>query len=756
MNTQARSLLFVLLSTFVAAGCSAPRETAVVTERAVRTVQTPATEKVKKVNVEHDLRTPFPVGFDTVRARRFDGGKMWTFDQPPVQYFSTTYGIKPDTSWFNHARLGALRFSTYCSASFVSPHGLVMTNHHCGRESVTEVSKDGENLFNDGFYAKALTDERKVKDLFVDQLIGLEDVTKKVYLVSGDDIETEDQAANRQKQADAIEKRMTADAKAVDSTRYVQVVELYDGGKYAAYTYRRYKDVRLVMAPELQIGFFGGDPDNFTFPRYNLDMSFFRVYGTDGHPLNSNNYFRWSTTGIQAGDPVFVVGNPGTTERLNTISQLDYERDFELPQNLAALSRRSKLLKQYISAHSDEAEKYDLANSYFSIQNTLKASSGQLKGLNDPELMARRTATERNLQTAVENGEELKKKYGNLWNDIRQIQISKQASSRKAKALTYFANPSVSSHVLTRAMYAYVHGLMKRRDFPPDRIKEIYNEAVKVKSWPIDLEKQFLALRLTELRGALGEDDPTVRKILGHRSEEAVADSVLSQTVLADSAAYRGLLDGNYLGSTDGTVEIIEALAPLYFTLSQQLDNFKAREKELDADLARLSFKINGDNIPPDASFSLRIADGRVMGYEYNGTKSSPFTNFYGMFDRHFSFPDRSEWKLPDRWLHTPDSFDPATPLDLVSTNDITGGNSGSPLLNKNLEIVGLVFDGNIESLPNQYLYTKKAARTVSVDARGILEALDVVYHANRIVVELSTGRMAVSNKDDDSVQSRQ
>ncbi len=743
MTVSNRVLFAALLFGLFQAGCSAPRETAVVTERAVRTVRPPSTETVSRPRPSQDTRTPFPAGYDTVSARRFDAGKMWTFDNPPARYFEASYGFTPDDDWFERARLGALRFSSYCSASFVSPNGLVMTNHHCGRESITEVTREGEHLLDEGFYAASLVDERKVKGLYVDQLIGLEDVTKKVYVAGDEDAETAEQAEARVSRAEALEKSMTSDVKSKDSTLYVQVVSLYNGGRYSAYTYRRFDDVRLVMSPELKMGFFGGDPDNFTFPRYSLDMSFFRVYGSDGRPLSSANYFPWSSGGIGDGDPVFVVGNPGTTERLNTISQLEYERDYELPHNLAALHRRSDLLKTYMDEHPDEAKSFDLINTYFSIRNSIKASEGQKAGLADPYLIARRTAAERDLQTAVEADADLKAKYGSLWEKIRQIQLSKIASSKKAWALTYFANPTVSSHVLTRAMYAYVHALMKRRSFPPERIKEIYDEAIKVKSWPADLEKKMIALRLRELLASFGEDDPTMKKVVGRNSPEAVADSIMSHTVLADSVAFKALLDGSYLGSNDGTVDVIQAIAPLYFTQSQQLDDFKRREKDLDARLARLSFRVKGDDIPPDASFSLRIADGRVKSYAYNGTKAAPFSTFYGLFDRHYSFPDREEWSLPDRWLNIPENLDLGTPMVLVSTNDITGGNSGSPLLNKDLEVVGLVFDGNIESLPNQYLYTDDAARAVAVDARGIIEALSDVYGADRLVKELRSGRLA-------------
>ena len=731
--------------------CAAPKETAVVVERATRTEKPPSTEETVSAPRPNVELTPFPAGYDTVRARRFDAGKMWTFEHPPVDYFEQAYGFRPDSTWLDGARLAALRFSTYCSASFVSPNGLVMTNHHCGRESVTEVDP---KLLDGGFYASSLDLERKVKDLYVDQLVDLKDVTEEVYDVPETLVTDDERAKARQRNAEALEKRLTDEVKAQDSTLYVQVIELYNGGKYSAYTYRRYDDVRLVMAPELQIGYFGGDWDNFTYPRYNLDMSFFRVYGKDGKPLRTEHYFPWSDEGPAAGEAVFVVGNPGSTSRLSTVSQLEYERDYNLPQSLSVLESRGKILYEYISKHPDEADRYDLRNPYFSISNSIKAQRGQLEGLRDPYLIARRVAGERDLQQAVAASDSLQKKYGKVWAEIAQLQESKRATSEQSRALKFFSNTNLSSHVLTRALYGYVYALMKQRGFPPDQIEEVYSEAVKIKDWPAEVEKAFISARLNELLDVLGPVDPTMKRILGDRSPEEVATELVDSTALMDSTAYRAMLEAGFLRSGDPVVKVIEAIGPLYFTLNQQLQNFEDREKALDARLARLRFLVFGTDTPPDATFSLRIADGVVRGYPYNGTKAPAVTTFFGLYDRFYSFPGRREWALPDYWLDPPETFDPSTPVNLVTTNDITGGNSGSPLVNRDLEIVGLIFDGNIESLPNQYIYTDETARAVAVDARGILEALDEIYDADRIVLELRSGKLVPTEEEADAVTS--
>jgi len=726
--------ILLLASLVLLSACAPPRQVIRVTDRPARvdTVDA-AAARAERPDVAAGTGA-------VIRTGRFDGGKMWTFDDPPLAWFEEAYGLTPDSAWFAHARGGALRFATYCSASFVSPYGLVMTNHHCGRESVSQVSREGESLLDEGFYATGLAEERRVKDLFVEQLVRIDDVTAEVYAEPAQPLTQLERAEARRNRAEAIQKRMTADAKATDSTLTVQVIGLYAGGRYAAYTFRRYDDVRLVMAPELQIGFFGGDWDNFTYPRYNLDLSFFRVYGKDGAPLRPQHWFAVDTTGADPGEPVFVVGNPGSTSRLSTVSQLEYERDVELPTVLEVLRRRADALGAYIEAHPDSAEAHDLRNSWFSLQNTIKSTQGQLDGLRSDWLIPRRAAAERELADAIASRDSLRVLYASVFDDIRSIDRAKRASARQASAFTYFLAPDMSSHILMRALYGYVYTLLKQRGAPESQLQEIHKEALQIKDWPRDLEKVFLTARLEELKSALGDNDPTVRRLFREQAPAALAGMVVDSTALADSSGFAALMDGSYLSSGDPTVSLIEAVGPLYFTLSQQLQNFEQQEEAQNARLARAGFAIYGTRVPPDASFSLRIADGVVRGYAYNGTQAPPFTTFFGMYDRFHSLGDRRDWDLPARWQQPPEDFDLLTPVNLVSTNDITGGNSGSPLLDRELRVVGLVFDSNIEALPNEYLFTEETGRTISVDVRGILESLDAVYDADRLVSELVEG----------------
>jgi len=612
-----------------------------------------------------------------------------------------------------------------------------MTNHHCGRESINKVSQPDESLLDDGFYAESEADERSVAELYVDQLISYSDVTDEVYEASRSVNGAGPQAEARRIRAEAIEARMQSEASAADSSLQIEVVALYEGGKYSVYTYKRYDDIRLVMAPELQIGFFGGDPDNFVYPRHTIDMSFFRAYGNDGNPLSTPDYFEWDENGAADGDAVFVVGNPGTTSRLSTVSQLEYTRDYALPASLKIMEDRAAILFEYIEKHPDKADEFDIRNDYFSIRNSLKNEAGQLEGLREGSIMARRARAEEILTSEINKNDSLKTIYGSVLGDIERLQASKRASSEKAEVFTQFMNPAMSSRILTRGMYGYFYTLLRQRGAPADVLKEIYDEAASVKSWPPEIEREVIARRIAEFAEYLGPTDPSVKKLQAIGGPEALADSLVASSALADSALFMTLVNANYLNSGDSSVEVINTIAPLYFTLNRQLSAFVDQESSFAARLARARFAVYSEASPPDASFSLRIADGFVSGYEFNGTIAPAFTNFFGMFELTNAHAGREEWELPEIWQNPPEEFDYSTSLNMVSTNDISGGSSGSPLLSKDLKIVGLVFDGNMESLPNQFLYTDVGARTISVDARAILEALEHIYGASRLVAEI-------------------
>ncbi|MEX0748344.1 MAG: S46 family peptidase, partial [Rhodothermales bacterium] len=487
---------------------------------------------------------------------------------------------------------------------------------------------------------------------------------------------------------------------------------------------------------------------NFTYPRYSLDFSFFRAYGTDGKPLTPDHFFRWSVAGSKEGDAVFVVGNPGSTSRLSTVSQLRFERDYAIPQAVDLLRSRLNTVESYVEAHPDSAQEFDLKNVQHQISNQLKKNEGELAGLRNPDIIARRQAAEDRLKADISAVDSLREEFGSAFAMIEDLQRSKEAVSPQSRGFTFFASDVTDSHVLVRAVYGYFLSIMSQRGAPPDRVKEIREDAMKLEDWPEELEVSMLAARLRELSESLGTIDPTVNRILQGRSPEEAARAYISGSALMDSASFAAAVEEGYLSSGDPTIPLAEALTPLYLTIQQQVSGVQERESELNALLARARFALHGEEVPPDATFSLRIADGVVSGYPYNGTMAAPYTTFFGMFDHYHSYGgEGSDWDLPENWFSAPETFDRTVQVNLVSTNDITGGNSGSPLLNKDLEIVGLIFDSNIDALVNTYIYLDDRGRAVAVDSRGILEALDDLYEADRIVNELTTGAAEDSSR---------
>lgn len=726
-------IAIVGLGSALLTGCGGSGETV-----SVPVVERPAESETVDDTVEATAAeaVSIPSAYDTVQARRFDRGRMWTFEDLPSAYFQDAYGVDPDDEWRTKAKRGALRFGSGCSASFVSSRGLVMTNHHCAREYVTDVSRKGEALLENGFYAADRSDERRAPNLYVDQLVETEDVTEAVFEGLREGREAGSQT--REQRVEFLQEKMTAEASERDSSLHVEIEAMYRGARYTAYTYHRYEDVRLVMVPELQLGYFGGAPDNFTYPRYALDVAFFRVYTPEGAPLRPEYHFAWDVDGARPNEPVFAVGHPGSTSRLEIVSQLEYQRDYELPNRLEALRLRGNLLETYLRSHPDSADHYDLRNTYFSIENTIKGQTGQLRGLEDPYLLARRGVAVQALQDSILAVDSLRQRYGKIVDRIGRLQQSKVVMADKSGAFATFANLELGSRILVRALHGYYYDFLRTRGAPPDRLESIREDAEQVTDWPPGLEKEFLVAQFEEIRSAYGADHPTVQRLFKERTPEELASRLVEESALMDSTKFLELLDEGYRNSDDPSVPVIEALAPMFLNTNRQMQDVRASERTLNARLSRARFAIYGTTFPPDATRSLRLSDGRVKSYQYNGTTAPPFTTFNGMYDRYFSH-DSEAWALPSNWVTAVDSIDLGTPLNLVSTVDISGGSSGSPLLNKDLEVVGVVFDSNMEALPNEYLYRRHGARAVAVDVRGILEALRTVYEADRLVEEITT-----------------
>jgi peptidase S46-like protein len=678
---------------------------------------------------------------DTIRAGRYDNGKMWTFEYPPDRYFTETYGFAADSTWFSRTRLAALRIPG-CSASFVSPHGLVVTNHHCSREGIVAVTKPGETLLDSGFVAHSLAEERRMPDFFADQLLAVQDVTDQI-------VPQLDRAPNDsvrdawRREAGLVVQGMlrTQYARPGDSI-WVQVVALYNGGRYSAYVFRRFTDVRLVAAPELQMGFFGGDPDNFTYPRYALDFSVIRIYGSDGKPYETGNWFRWGSDGVKPGDPVFVIGNPGSTSRLKPVSQLEYERAVSVPAQVWFLDSRLQALRAFYDAHRATGDSLDMRNWMFGVSNSLKSSQGRLGALLDPAVMARRRDAERQLGESLAVRRDLKDRYGRLLERMADLQRRKATLAAPYRAFIYFGNGFAGSALGRRAL-----GAARIGGATPDSAAVFSRRVRAVGNLPAALEKSFLALELGDIVRAYGPAHPLgTAALMGQPTPEAAADLLLRTSALADSTRADQALSAG-LSSDDPALRLVGVLLPALQAFNRDFAALAAEERGLASDLGRARFAVYGRNVPPDGTFSPRIADGVVQGYAYNGTLAAPFTTFYGMYDRFRANGAGSEWDLPYRWRTPPAGLDLGTPLDFVSTADTYGGNSGSPVVTKDLRVVGFNFDRNIDALVRDYIYLPERGRNVMVDVRAIQAALANVYGARRIVTELTTGRLGESDR---------
>jgi hypothetical protein len=684
------------------------------------------------------------LGLDTIKAGKFDTGKMWTFEFPPMEYFKSEYGFQPSQKWFDDVRMAALRFANYCSASFVSEDGLVMTNHHCGRQSITQVTKEdeGEDLHANGFIAEKLEDERAVPGLFVEQLVLIKDVTSEVVSEIEKGTNEQERVKFEKDIISKIEKR-ESEASGLRCT----VTPLFNGGRYSLYGYKRYNDVRLVFAPEEQLGFFGGDPDNFTYPRYNLDATFFRVYDENGKPLKTQHYFKWSKEGAKVGEPVFVVGNPGNTDRLNTVAQLEFMRDVQYPRTLEFLTAMIEIYKNMVKENPER--KLQMQDMIFSLENSQKAFGGILKGLRDPILMKRKIDFENTFKSAVKSNPKLNEKYGNLWDKIAEIRNDLKKIANKNFALS-------KNRLLTPQYFNIASELIKiakELNKPEDERDELYKgeelenslNALIPENFDAKLQDKLLEEKINILVKYLGNDDPIVKNFTGGKTGSEAVKYVLGKTILLDMKKIKSLVEKGgdaIINSDDPFIRFELETEDLAKKYQKEVRDLVDKEESYNQQLGLALYEVYGTSIPPDATFTLRISDGVVEGFPYNGTVAPAITTFYGMYDRYYSFNKEYPWSLPERWKNPPADFDLSTPFNFVSTNDIIGGNSGSPVINTNAEIVGLAFDGNIQSLPGNFIFRTEENRTVSVHSKGMYEAIDKVYKLKRLSEELKNGKI--------------
>jgi hypothetical protein len=671
---------------------------------------------------------------DTMRAGRFDSGKMWTFEYAPAQYFTNTYGFDANAAWFERARLSAVRIPG-CSASFVSPNGLLATNHHCVRGSVARVAQPGETLLDSGFYATSLEQERLIPGYYADQLIAVQDVSDEVFAAVDRITDPDERERAMLAVFGEIQSRLTAMYADEGAPVRAQIISLYHGGRYSAYVFRRFTDVRLVFAVELQMEFFGGDFDNFTYPRYALDFAFLRVYDQDGNPHRTDHYFGWGEEGVEEGDVVFVIGNPGPTNRLNTVAQLEFQRDVTVPARVSFLGSRLTAMREFAEAHPEEAEAVGIRNRAFSLSNSLKANSGRLDALNDPAIMARKADAERDLRVAIQTRADLADRYGTLLDEIAAIQKQKMTHAAAYAAFQSLGNSSLESATLRRALVALA--MMETDD-----AGVIRDSLAAIPDHPPELEWRLLTARFADLERYLGADHEITRAALGGSTPSAGATAMIEQSVLGSAKRTDQAIAAGAISRDDPAVNLVAVMIPYYVEYQQQYQRLGSRERQLASDLGRARFEIFGSEIPPDATSSPRITDGVVQRYEYNGTLAPPYTTFFGLYDRYYSHEKKLDWDLPARWRRPPTGLDLRTPLNFISTADTYGGNSGSPAVTPELALVGLNFDRNIEGLSRDFIYLPERGRNIMVDARAIWAALDQVYSTDRILAEIATGRL--------------
>ncbi len=672
-----------------------------------------------------------------VHAGPFDTGKMWTFDFPPTTYFAETYGFHPSKEWFDKARLAALRLSN-CSASFVSEDGLVMTNHHCARTAIEKVLRPGEQLFETGFYAATLGEERRVDSMYVDQLVLMVDVTAEVQSAFETGTTDGEKIANRAKAIVEVQRRYVQEYKksAPQDSMIFSVVSFYNGGRYSLYGYKRYTDIRLVFAPEEALAFFGGDPDNFTYPRYDFDCSFFRVY-EHGKPMKTRDFFRFSPDGAKEGKAVFVIGNPARTSRLLTVAQLEFLRDDVYPGTVRTYDSLGAIYAAFVERHPESKLKY--MNTIYRFENSRKAFTGSLDGLRDPVIIARKKDFERSFKNAVFNTPALEAKYGDPWSDIAKYQKAIAAHYPEFAALNFRARYQ-SRYLLLAADCADI------ANEPDGTAPDSANAKLYPADFQPELEKSLLAFRLDMMSDAFQGKNEAFNKLLNGRTPGQTAADLAQNSVLSSKEKTLALLCGkpeDILKTNDPLIAFMLAIRPYSRELREESVELNRKLQARAQVLGQAMYEVYGTRIPPDATFTLRIADGFVKGYEYNGTIAPPVTTFYGLYDRYYSFGEKYPWALSDRWVHPQAAFKMSTPMNFVSTNDIIGGNSGSPLVDENLQVVGLAFDGNIESLPGDIIFDDTKNRTVSVHSAGLLEGLQHIYGADRLVNELRSGKIA-------------
>ena len=661
---------------------------------------------------------------------------MWTLDNLPVKAMQKEIGFAPDKAWVSKVMQSSARLGNGCSGSFVSPEGLVLTNHHCIRDCVQQLSSEKKDYIADGFLAKKREDEKRCPALEINRLEEITDVTAKV---DGATQGKQGEAFAKAQKAEiaAIESTCTGDAKA---TRKCEVVKLYQGGRYHLYRYHRFDDVRLAFAPEQATAFFGGDPDNFMFPRYNLDMGLIRVY-ENGAPAKVAQFFPIKPAGAAEGEATFITGHPGTTQRGLTVAQLATQRDLVLPQRLMLASEWRGLLTRYSAEDKEQAR--IAQDDLFGIENGLKARKGMLEALQDPEVFAFKQQQEDALRAYVNKNPKLKKDYGAAWDEIAKAQTTLRNIYWEHRMLEVGGGFSSQYFEHARTLLRAADERAKPNadrleEFADARLPQVEQQLFSEAPIYPEYEIVTLAFSLTKLREYLSPDHPVVKAVLGKDSPETVAARLVKGTKLGDLATRKALwADGGkaVAESKDPFIALAKLIDAPSRALRTTYDNeVKAVETANAGKIAAARFAMLGTSVYPDATFTLRLSYGKVKGWTEKGKPVAPFTTIGGTYERETG---SDPFALPKSWHTAKAKLDLAKPFNFVSTNDIIGGNSGSPVINRNAEIVGLVFDGNIRSLGGAFWFDERSNRAVSVHSAAIVETMRKVYEASDLLNEM-------------------
>ena len=655
---------------------------------------------------------------------------MWLFNALPKEYLKQKYGIEVTDEWADHLMKSCVRFNVGGSASFISSNGLVLTNHHVGSDTLFKLSTPERDILKNGYLARTLAEELKAPDLELNQLVEIRDVTAEVNAAVTADLTPEKAVAARRAVIAKIEQE------ASDKTGLrCNVITLYGGGRYHLYHFKKYTDVRLVWAPEAGIAFFGGDADNFEYPRYNLDACIFRVYEND-QPAKIEHFLKWSPNGPGEDEITFVAGNPGRTSRILTVDALKFQRDLRIPFVLNSLCRREIALQQFSLGGPEAARR--AKDELFGVQNSRKVYFGRVNGLQDPSIFAAKQAAEDALLAKVKADPKLATSAA-AWERIDEIQ--KRRAAILGKGVTITSRLFEIAETIVQ---------MDEEDQTPsaERLPE-YTDAGRASleqqlysTAPIypDLDQMLLADSMTRMVEIRGADDPVCVAMLKGKSPNDRAAELINGTSLMDVDARKALVKsglGGVASSTDPLVAFIRQLDPEIRRFRKSTDELDELEKQSYAQVSNAIFATQGTSTYPDATFSLRLSFGPVKGYEEDGKKVPAWTDFGGAFTHELAHKGQENYDLPPSWHAAKDKLNLSTPFNFVSTADIIGGNSGSPVVNKNLELVGLIFDGNIQSLTGDFVYSDTQSRSVSVHSSAIRDALRYVYGAEALADQL-------------------